>query len=84
MVRLSRSHRKDPINRHRVQEKQGLSNGGLFEPDFTSACGVPLEGEAVEGDADDVNVAMPIEVLCQSVAAAKMRLECLARDPLAG
>eukprot|EP00959_Pyramimonas_sp_CCMP1952_P351988 7374813-Pyramimonas_sp.AAC.1 len=26
MVRLSRSRRKGPVNRHRVQEKQGPSN----------------------------------------------------------
>eukprot|EP00959_Pyramimonas_sp_CCMP1952_P064356 1344064-Pyramimonas_sp.AAC.1 len=57
MVRLSRSRRKDPVNRRRVQEKQGPSNGGLFEPDFASACGVLFEDEAVEGDADDVNMA---------------------------
>eukprot|EP00959_Pyramimonas_sp_CCMP1952_P098464 2058483-Pyramimonas_sp.AAC.1 len=53
MVRLSRSRRKDPVNRHRVQEKQGASNGGLFEPDFTGACGVPFEDGVVKGDADD-------------------------------
>eukprot|EP00959_Pyramimonas_sp_CCMP1952_P294134 6152038-Pyramimonas_sp.AAC.1 len=29
-------------------------------------------------------MAMPMEVLCQNVAAAKMRLECSARGPLAG
>eukprot|EP00959_Pyramimonas_sp_CCMP1952_P292316 6113688-Pyramimonas_sp.AAC.1 len=75
MVRLSRSRRKDPVNRRAAREWHGPTHGGLWEPSLAHAPEISGDGATghrreqagqnapgTEGaqDDDDVNMAVSL------------------------
>ena len=99
MVRMSRSRRKDPVNRRAAGEAHGPTFGGLWEPALGHG-NVPKEGctaaavrggeqqsatnAEVEGDEEDVRMSVPVRTLEDIVPETDDRRAVLARDPLAG